>query len=422
MLFARFSRDRKGGIAPLLALAIVPVLGAVGAAVDYSRASASRTALQSALDSAMLYAAKGDSATWQQTAATAFTAMVTAKNEATVATPTFSVDGNGNYVGQVAASVPARVAGILGVTSIQVNASASVKPYNDPDNSCILTLDKGAATTHVSMNFGGAPNIQLAGCSTRSNTSLNCNGHGSGSAASIAAGNATNCSNSKSSATPLPDIYETMAANISKLCGSLNGGVTWTPGTVPAAVKTQVVGGRTEYHVCGTLTVSGSGYLTGSSPTSDSLIVIENGGLKLSVSASISTKRTAIVLTGPSSTASIIDFPNGNGQSAALSLSPGISSDNPWRGIALYQDPVMTNVANNWGPGATFNADGIVYLPNSDVQMRGVAGSGNYQCSKFVSKTFSTNGSVVLNFAQTTAGCETIGMKQWSDVPLHLVY
>jgi hypothetical protein len=127
-------------------------------------------------------------------------------------------------------------------------------------------------------------------------------------------------------------------------------------------------------------------------------------------------------LTGSSTTTSVIDFPNGNGQSATLSLSPPTQADNPWKGIALYQDPVMTShVANNWGPGATFNADGIVYLPNSDVEMQGVAASGNLKCSKFVTKTFTTKGAVNLNFAQVAAGCETISMKQWADIPIHLV-
>jgi hypothetical protein len=33
--------------------------------------------------------------------------------------------------------------------------------------------------------------------------------------------------------------------------------------------------------------------------------------------------------------------------------------------------------------------------------------------------TFTTDGSVNLNFAQTN-GCNTIGMKQWQDTPVHL--
>jgi Flp pilus assembly protein TadG len=58
MLFARFFRDRKGGVAPLLALGIIPLVGAVGAAVDYSRANLVRTAMQNALDSTALMLSK----------------------------------------------------------------------------------------------------------------------------------------------------------------------------------------------------------------------------------------------------------------------------------------------------------------------------------------------------------------------------
>ena len=58
MLFARFFRDCKGGVAPLLALGIIPLVGAVGAAVDYSRANLVRTAMQNALDATALMLSK----------------------------------------------------------------------------------------------------------------------------------------------------------------------------------------------------------------------------------------------------------------------------------------------------------------------------------------------------------------------------
>jgi Flp pilus assembly protein TadG len=423
MLLARFFRDREGGVAPLLALSIVPIIGMVGAGIDYSRASATRVALQAALDSALLYAAKESSENWQDVTTDAFNAVVSVKNDATLVQPTYSVDADGNYVAQVAADVPTKISGVMGFTNIHVTVSATVKPGGDSDNSCILTLDKGAALSNVSMLFGGAPNIQLSGCSTRSNTSLNCNGHSSNADISIAAGSASGCSNPKAYVKQLPDIYEPLASNITKLCGGLSSGVTWTPGTVPSAVKQVTVGSYKEYHVCGTLTVTGTGYLTGSAPSSDSIIVIENGGLAIANGATISTLRTTIVLTGSANTNSNIDFPQGNGQSATLSLSPSISADNPWKGIALYQDPIMQtgNIDNDWGPGATFTTDGIVYLPYSDVETQGVAGSGNYKCTKIVSKSFTTKGSVNLNFSQVKAGCEAISMNQWADIPIHIV-
>jgi Flp pilus assembly protein TadG len=58
MSLARFLRNQKGGVAPMLALGIIPLIGAVGAAVDYSRANSTRTAMQAALDSTALMLSK----------------------------------------------------------------------------------------------------------------------------------------------------------------------------------------------------------------------------------------------------------------------------------------------------------------------------------------------------------------------------
>ena len=49
-LFSRFLGNRDGSVAPMLALAALPLLGFVGAAIDFSRAASARTAMQSALD------------------------------------------------------------------------------------------------------------------------------------------------------------------------------------------------------------------------------------------------------------------------------------------------------------------------------------------------------------------------------------
>ncbi len=58
MLLSRFLRDRKGGVAPLLALSVLPIMGAVAASVDYSRAATTRSAMQSALDATGLMLSK----------------------------------------------------------------------------------------------------------------------------------------------------------------------------------------------------------------------------------------------------------------------------------------------------------------------------------------------------------------------------
>ena len=52
LMWRRFVADAVGGVGFMFALAVVPVLGLVGAAVDYSRASQAHAHLQKAVDAA----------------------------------------------------------------------------------------------------------------------------------------------------------------------------------------------------------------------------------------------------------------------------------------------------------------------------------------------------------------------------------
>jgi Flp pilus assembly protein TadG len=54
----RFIGADEGNIATIFAIAVLPILGLVGAAIDFTRVSATRTAMQSALDSTALMLAK----------------------------------------------------------------------------------------------------------------------------------------------------------------------------------------------------------------------------------------------------------------------------------------------------------------------------------------------------------------------------
>lgn len=56
--FARFVRAEHGNIAVIFAIVLVPILSFVGAAIDYSRAVRARSAMQAALDSAVLMVSK----------------------------------------------------------------------------------------------------------------------------------------------------------------------------------------------------------------------------------------------------------------------------------------------------------------------------------------------------------------------------
>ena len=57
-MIRRFRRDERGNFLMLFGLVLVPLMGVVGVAIDYSRASNARQALNSAIDSAALMAAR----------------------------------------------------------------------------------------------------------------------------------------------------------------------------------------------------------------------------------------------------------------------------------------------------------------------------------------------------------------------------
>jgi Flp pilus assembly protein TadG len=429
-LLPRFVRRSGGSVVPLFAFLAVPAMALIGAATDYSRASNVRVRLQTSLDSALLAGVKDGSTNWSDVATAVFNADVARLGVAGVTgtgqngqlQPSFNLS-NGTYTASVSGTVPTTFMTVLAMSSINV-AAASAAVAQVPEKSCILSYDAGRPLSDTGVNFGGAPSISMSGCAIRSNTSLNCNGHNGGATESIAAGTASGCSNPESYARVVQDIYAPLASNISLQCGLSNSGLTWDASVtgVPAGVRVVAKTNYTEYHVCGNLTLKNTGTLLSNAPTADSAIVVENGSLTLANNAVVSTLRTVIIMTGPTSSApSPIDFPNGNGQSASLLLSPPLTAGNPWQGVALYQDPRQTGlVSDDWGPGATFKADGVVYLPSVDLTMRGIAASNNYQCSKIATHTFSTNGNVNLNFAQSGGGCSTIGMKQAVDIPLHL--
>src|SRR5690349_20427615 len=58
MLFRRFQNDERGNVVAIFALAIIPVMGLVGMAVDYTRGSSVRAAVQASLDATGLAMAR----------------------------------------------------------------------------------------------------------------------------------------------------------------------------------------------------------------------------------------------------------------------------------------------------------------------------------------------------------------------------
>jgi Flp pilus assembly protein TadG len=128
-LCRRFAADRAGGVAVIFALSLVPLVTAVGAAVDYARAASLRTDLQASVDAAALavgrIAIETGSTDNTARARQVFDAVFT-RNDGTAVTR-FAVTQNlEKIVVDADARIPLQFAGVLNMSSVTVNAQAVV--------------------------------------------------------------------------------------------------------------------------------------------------------------------------------------------------------------------------------------------------------------------------------------------------------
>jgi len=92
-MLQRFIKSRAGSVAPMFAIAAIPLIGAMGAAIDYSRAATVRTQLLAAADAASLGAVRKSSAA--MTAAASMTGDGPIPAGATEATRLFNAEITG---------------------------------------------------------------------------------------------------------------------------------------------------------------------------------------------------------------------------------------------------------------------------------------------------------------------------------------
>src|SRR4051812_13560695 len=131
---AAFRADRRGNVAIIFAIAIIPVFGAVGAAVDYSRANSARTAMQSALDVTALMVSKEaldlQSGQVQKKARAYFSSQFNHADVKQLAT-TFTLvnNGPGDYtvVAEATGLIDTAIARVIGKDTIDLSVSSQVR-------------------------------------------------------------------------------------------------------------------------------------------------------------------------------------------------------------------------------------------------------------------------------------------------------
>src|SRR5690349_4530420 len=154
----QFKRDREGSVAATFALALIPVVGLVGAAVDYSSANNARTSLQGALDAALLAGAKDGTADWTTAALNTFNANLNTKLASNVQ-PTFQLTSKRAYAGSVTATVPSNFLGVLGVSGINIGVSGTATvPPSTGGYYCVMALNR---TAQAALQLTGNASITI---------------------------------------------------------------------------------------------------------------------------------------------------------------------------------------------------------------------------------------------------------------------
>jgi Flp pilus assembly protein TadG len=128
----RFAENDCGNIAFIFALALVPLLGMAGAAMDYGRASMVRTQMQASSDATVLAlsseAATDTNSQLQTNARNVFLANFNQPDAQNLSVSAiFSTSGGSNIVLTASASLPTSFLGIIGIRSIPLTTTSTAK-------------------------------------------------------------------------------------------------------------------------------------------------------------------------------------------------------------------------------------------------------------------------------------------------------
>jgi Flp pilus assembly protein TadG len=403
---SQFWKNCRGGVAPIVALAALPLLGFTGAAVDYSQALSARTAMQAALDSTALAVAKQDASGAQipDQAQQFFNAVFVRPEVQNLALTADTASANGGMSVNLSASgfVKTTFLGVVGISVINIEAHSLALAKSD-GLGCVLSLDPTAASA---VSVGGSTTVSLNNCSLydNSNDAAALSVGGSGSLAALSIGVVGKASYSGSSVKTtegistgvgaVPDPYGDVAFPPFSGC-TQNKFTAKTTITIDPGVY------------CNGLTVNAGANLT----LKPGIYYLDRGSFSVNGGASISGQGVTLVFTSSTgdnwATATI----NGN---ATVNLTAPISG--PTTGIVVFGDrriPVGTTFKFNGG--ANQYLGGATYVPTGAINYSGGMGTST-NCMQIIGDTinFTGNSNVAIN-------CSSYKVRPFSPLIVRLV-
>jgi Flp pilus assembly protein TadG len=392
MLFARFLEDRKAGIAPILALGLVPLVGAVGTSVDYSRANAARTAMQAAIDAAAVVLLKkteglsGDQL--NDKGKSYFNANFVRPEVQNVGVTAVlsSISGGSTLTMSATGSISTTFARVLGFSTLNISAGAAVTLLSD-GLGCVLSLNR---TASGALSSSGTSSVSLSNCSLYDNsnspTALTVGGSARVEALSVGivggmsgGDNVTTTQGVKTGLTPLVDPYRDVpnpaeSGTVQSACNGQcsHGTATLDPGIYKQGMKL-VAGANITlnpgiYYLEDDLSIQGGATLSGTGVT---LVFTSGNGTKYA-SANISSNAT-VNLTAPTAGATA--------------------------GIVVFGDrSAPSDTSFKFNGGSTQYLGGAIYVPSASIDYAGSAAAST-NCTQIIgyTVTFSGNSSVAIN-------------------------
>jgi Flp pilus assembly protein TadG len=176
-ILSRFRSNQSGNVALMFALTLIPLVIAMGAAVDYSVAIRQRSKLQGVLDSALLAGVNAardaldagnnwnSARTAGQTMAANFFTANLDKNTSGTLSASFRQDGVGiSATGTITGGIKTNIMSVAGIKQIPISASSSVSTSSNQYLDVYLLVDISASMLLPSTTTGITQMIQGTGC------------------------------------------------------------------------------------------------------------------------------------------------------------------------------------------------------------------------------------------------------------------
>jgi Flp pilus assembly protein TadG len=387
-LFNAFCRAREGNLGVIFALAAIPVIGAIGAAVDFSKVSAVKSQMQNSLDAAVLAGVTQASANQVSMAGNVFDGDIAGKY-GTTTTRSFTQNADGSLSGTASTSVSMSFLSALPVPvppfSLTVNSMATPgkqATVSPAASVCILLLNQ--TKQGLLVNSGvvlNAPTCDVHVLSTNSTAAMFNSTLGvkticiKGSTivrnGGVTPPAVTNCATiSDPFASKMPAVTVGSCDHNNQ---TYNGSTMLNPGTY-----------------CGWTNFNGSGTLT----FNPGLYIIKSGGMTFNSGWTVNGAGVTFYLVDQNATITFNSNVNAN-------LSAPTSGT--YANILMFEPAGLsnTNLPINGTSGSSFT--GLLYLPSRDVTINSVSNVTSTQ----VTMVFSTLTLNTMNWAIAPGAAST---------------